>query len=153
MRPSRSVYRLKSAVVSGGAAVAIAAGVVGCQPAPKPAPKPAPAPSVPTANEADMTRQMLNAVDPNAHVGQVAAASAPDHTAVVTGIPFADVKVGDPISFTGPNHQPFATGTIIDLDNHTNPQYSLVIVDYQKASTGGRDPGPGDLAITIPMGK
>ena len=80
-------------------------------------------------------------------------ASASDHTAVVSGIPFTDVKVGDPISFVGADQQPIANGTITDLDNHTNANFSLLIVDYQKASPSGRDPVANDLAVFIPLGR
>jgi len=98
------------------------------------------------------TQQQFAAQDPHARVGRVASVKVDSHLAAVGGIPFADVKQGDPISFTGPDHDPFATGTIIDLDNHTDPKFPLLIVDYQKGSGNGRDPSVGDLAITVPMG-
>lgn len=153
MRPTRSVYRPKSAVGSAALAAATAAALVGCQPPPKKAAPPPEPPPVPTANDAMQTQRQMAAIDPHARVGRVATVSDADHLAVVSRIPFADVKVGDPISFTGTDNRPFATGTITDLDDHTSPGFPFLIVDYQKASPDGRDPVAGDQAITIPMGK
>ena len=157
MRPSRSVQRLSSgvgtAVLASVTALAAATALVGCQPPPQPMAPPPPPPAVPTAADMDTTRQQITALDPRAAVGHVVKASASDHIAVVSGIPFTAVKVGDPISFTGPDHEPFATGTITDLDNRTDPHFPFLIVDYSKSATNGRDPGDGDLAIFIPMGR
>ncbi len=162
MRPSRSVQRLRSGLAStlastmGSTAATVVgmaglAALVGCQPPPKPAPAPmAPAP-VPTADQVRTTQTQFAAMDPKAKVGHVADDDAAGHRAAVAGIAFTDVKVGDVISFTGPDQRPFATGTIVDLDNHTSPAFPLLIVDYQQSASGGRDPKAGDLAIFIPL--
>jgi hypothetical protein len=157
MRPSRSVQRLSSsvgtAVLASVAGACVAATLVGCVPPPKPMAPPPPPPPVPTVDDVTQTQQQFAALDPHARVGHVAQASPADHIAAVSGIPFTDVKVGDSISFTGPDHEPFATGTVIDLDDHTSPQYPFLIVDYSKSSTNGRDPTAGDLAIFIPVSR
>jgi hypothetical protein len=126
--------------------------LTGCQPAPKPVAPPPPPPATPTAEDVTQTQHDFAAVDPHAKVGRVSAVSVGDHMAVVSGIALTDVKKGDPISFTGPDHEPFANGSIFDLDNHTSTEHPFLIVDYQKASTNGRDPAVGDIAIYIPMG-
>ena len=153
MRPSRSVQRLSSAV---GTAVVGLVGLValaGCQPPPKPMAPPPPPPPVPTADQVSSAQQRFAAIDPHAKVGYVVKADPATHLAVVGGIPFTAVKVGDPISFTGADQVPFANGTIQDLDNYTSKDFSFLIVDYQKASTNGRDPAARDLAVVIPMGR
>ncbi len=153
MRPSRSVQRLSSAVGTAVLGLVAVAALAGCQPPPKRmAPPPAP-PSVPTAEQTMSVQQQFAAADPKAKVGHVAGVKADQHLAAVGGIAFSDVKVGDPIAFAGSDQQPFANGTIIDLDNHTDPSHPLLIVDYQKASTNGRDPTVADFAILVQMGR
>ena len=153
MRPSRSVQRLSSAVGTAVLAATAAAALVGCQPPVRPAPPAPAAPTMSTSQQAEDTRNQFVAIDPNAQVGRVDAVDAGSHMAVVAGIPLAKVKVGDTVSFTGPDHQPFATGTITILDNYTAPgAHEFLDVDYQKSSSNGRDPTAGDLAIVIPLG-
>ena len=148
MRPSRSVPRSLATV----AATLVAAVLSGCQAPAKPAPPPPAAPPAPTANDSMQAQQQLAAIDPRAKVGTVAGVQPANHLAAVSRIPFEAVKVGDAISFTGTDNRPFATGSVIDKDDHTDPAHPFLIVDYQKASSGGHDPADGDLAITIPVG-
>ena len=153
MRPSRSAS-LWSRL---GVALAGTAMLVGCQPPPKPPPPPTPAPPVPTADQAMTTQQQLMAIDPHAKVGQVEDVATGSHMAVVTGIPIADVKVGDIVSFTGPDRRPFANGTVTQLadPDRTHPVAGnqFPIVKYDANASGGRDPVKGDLAIIVPLGR
>jgi hypothetical protein len=147
------VQRLSSAVGTAVLGLVAAVAVYGCQAKPKPMAPPPPAPAMATPDQVVATQQQFAAVDPHTKVGHVVKADPASHLAVVSGIAFADAKVGDPISFTGLDQQPFANGTITDLDNHTDKNFSFLIVDYQKASPNGRDPAAGDLAVLIPMGR
>ena len=146
MRPSRSV---SPPLALATAAAAGLAALVGCQPKPKPAPAPQPAPAS-TSAEVQQTQTMMMTIDPKARVGHVADVDPRAHMAAVAGIPLADVKVGDTISFLTGDHQTLANGTIQTLDS--TQSVPIVIVDYSIA-TGGRDPADNDLAVTVPLGR
>ena len=155
MRPSRSVSPLscRSAVAVLGVVGALGGGLlVGCQAAPKPVPVAPSAPAVPTQQDQMSAQQRFTAVDPNVKVGRVAAVDASAHMAAVEGIAPTDLKVGDTISFTGPDYQPFANGSVKVMSPSNNGN-QFPIVDYSKSPSGGRDPVVGDLAITVPLGK
>jgi hypothetical protein len=150
MRASRTVVppTLRSPLAAALVAATTAV-LAGCQPPPKPMPAPAPPPPVPTETQVMAMQQQMASIDPKAHVGHVAGVKADIHLAAVLGFP-ADVKVGDTVSFTGADHNPFANGAISSIDE-SRPPYKFFMVDYSKASTNGRDPANGDLAITVPL--
>ena len=73
--------------------------------------------------------------------------------AAVEGIAPADLKVGDTISFTGPDYsavrQRLGQGDVAEQQRQPVPHRRLL----QVAIGNGRDPVVGDLAITVPLGK
>lgn len=119
----------------------IAAGLIGCQPAPAPTP---PAPPPPHTSRQDVAKMKMDfaKADPNARVGDVAAVRSQDTLVAVEGMSLKDIRTGAAVSFVDSDQNVVANGIVDSLDKKDG----LLIVRYVPTS-GGRAPNQGDGVI------
>lgn len=116
--------------------------LAGCA-APPPPPPPPPA----TSFDIFQLQSDLQRHDPGARAGSVMRVRQDQNLAAVTmaagsGSSKQAVKVDDPITFTDSTQAPVANGTVVNIEG------GLIIVKYT-ATTGGRAPQEGDIAVHL----
>jgi hypothetical protein len=120
--------------------------MVGCTP-PPPKVTVAPAPTPATPEQAQLVQADVAKAIPGSVVGHVSGISG-SLAAVSFPAPIPSVKKGESIQFMDSRSMGIANGLVLSVDA-TNPDYPMVIVDFEPTATG-RAPIAGDLAIYVP---
>ena len=120
--------------------------IVGCTPtAPKVTAAPAPTPATP--EQAQSVQAAISTSIPGSVVGHVSGING-TLVAVSFPAPFPKLFKGDSIQFRDSQFTGIANGQVVSIDA-TNPDYPLVVVDFEKLDTG-RAPAVGDMAVFVP---
>jgi hypothetical protein len=127
-------------------ATAAACFMVGCT-SPPPKVTAAPAPVRATPEQAQMMQSDLSKAFPGSAVGHV---SGVNGTLAAVSFPAPQPKLdkGASIQFEDSHPTGIANGLVVSVDT-TNPDYPMVIVEFEPLS-GGRAPVTGDLAVYTP---